>query len=139
MGDKVVLVAVMNERRKAQRKRTDHFFGVYHRETDEFIGKLFDMSTKGMMLHAVLPMELNTVYEFRIDLPKFVAGKRHLSFDAECVRCTERDSPKKICEIGFKITDIEFEELETIQYLLNDALFQDAEEQPRVTLAEKLT
>lgn len=128
----------MDERRKSQRKQTDQFFGVYHRETEEFIGRLIDMSTKGMLIHAVHEMESDIVYEFRVDLPKSIAGKRHLSFDAECIRCNKSDSSKDNFDIGFKITNIEFEELETIQYLLNDALFHESDEQPRVTLAKKV-
>ena len=129
----------MDERRKGPRKQTDHFFGVYHRETDEFIGKLIDLSTKGMMIQAVLNMDVSSIYEFRIDLPKAVAGKRYLGFDAECVWCRENTSSNGNYDIGFKITEIEFKEIETIQYLLNDALFHDSEERPRLTLAKKLT
>jgi hypothetical protein len=128
----------MDDRRKAQRKQTDQFFGVYNRETDEFIGRLVDMSTKGMLIHALSPMEVDVDYEFRIDLPKSIAGKRCLSFDAECIRCVESKTTKQNFDIGFKIINIEFEELQTIQYLLSDALFRETEEQPRVTLSKKL-
>jgi len=34
---------------------------------------------------------------------------------------------------------MKFEEIETIQYLLNNALFHDSEQQPRLTLAKKFT
>ncbi len=129
----------MEERRKDPRKQTDHFFGVYHRETSEFIGKLIDLSTKGMMIQAVLSMEAGGIYEFRIDLPKSVAGKRFLSFDAECIWCRESTSSKENYDIGFQITDMKFKEIETIQYLLNDTLFHDSGQQPRLTLSKKLT
>lgn len=129
----------MEERRKDPRKQTDHFFGVYNRETGEFIGKLIDLSTKGMMIQAVLNMEAASIYEFRIDLPKSVAGKRFLSFDAECVWCRESTSSKDNYDIGFEITDMKFKEIETIQYLLNDTLFHDSGQQPRLTLSKKST
>lgn len=128
----------MNERRKVPRKETDQFFGVYDRETDEFIGRLVDMSTKGMKIHSVRPLEIETVYEFRIDLPKSIAGQRHLCFDGKCMRCNVSESAKDNYEAGFQITNIEFEELETIQYLLHDALFREMNERPRVTLSKKL-
>ncbi len=128
----------MDERRKDPRKQTDHFFGVYHRETGEFIGKLIDLSTKGMMIQAVLCMETGGIYEFRIDLPKSVAGKRFLSFDAECAWCRESTSSKENYDIGFQITEMKFKEIETIQYLLNDTLFHDSVQQPRLTLSKKL-
>ena len=129
----------MDERRKIPRKQTDQFFGVFDRETDEFIGKLIDLSIKGTKLQAVLSMDTGSVYEFRIDLPRPVAGKRFLSFDAECVWCRESTSSKDNYDIGFEITEVMPEEIETIQDLLKDALFHDSQEQPRLTLAKKLT
>ena len=127
----------MDERRKDTRKQTDHFFGVFHRETGEFIGKLIDLSTRGMMLQAVINMDAGSIYEFRIDLPKTIAGKRFLSFDAECVWCRESKSSKDNYDVGFQITEMNFNEIETIQYLLNGALFHDSGQQPRLTLAKK--
>ena len=129
----------MDEKRKAQRKRTDKYFAVYNRETDEFFGKLIDVSTNGMMILAVLNMDVNSIYEFRIDFPKPLAGKRYLAFDAECVWCRESKSSKRNYDVGFQITEIEFKEIETIQYLLNDALFHDSIKQQRMTLAKKST
>ena len=78
-----------------------------------------------------------TIYDFRIDLPESFAGKKQLTFDAECVWCCESTSSISKYIAGFQITDIDFEEIEAIQYLLNSDLFQDPEEQPRVTLIEK--
>jgi len=129
----------MDEKRKTQRKQTDHFFGVFHRGTDAFIGKLIDLSTNGMMIQAVQYMDVSSIYEFRVDLPSPVAGKRHLAFDTECVWCHESKSSKGNYDVGFQIAEIQIEEIETIQYLLNDALFHDSKEQPRMTLAKKST
>ncbi len=127
----------MEERRKVQRKQTDNFFGVYHRETDEYLGRLSDMSTKGILILAVRAMNVKSIYEFRIDLPKPIAGKNCLIFSAECVWCQESTSSSKGCDAGFQIKDINFEDIKTIQYLLNDPIFFKSEDQPRVTLLEK--
>ena len=127
----------MDDRRKTQRKQTKNFFGVYHRETDEYIGRLFDLSTHGLLILTKHTIHVNTVYEFRVDLPKPIAGKSCLTFSAECVWCRESTSSTKEYDAGFRIVDINFEEIKTIQYLLNDPLFLDADEQPRITLIEK--
>ncbi|MCH9025259.1 MAG: PilZ domain-containing protein [candidate division Zixibacteria bacterium] len=129
----------MDERRKITRKQTDQFFGVFDRETGDFIGKLIDLSTKGTMLQSVLSMEPGSIYEFKIDFPEPVAGKRSLSFDGECIWCRKSTSSKVNYDVGFEITEMELEEIETIQYLLNDSLFHDSAQQPRLTLAKKLT
>jgi hypothetical protein len=92
-----------------------------------------------MMIQAVQNLDVKNIYEFRIDLPKPIAGKRYLTFDAECVWCHESTKSNGNYDIGFQITEMKFEEIETIQYLLNDALFHDPEKQPRLTLAKKLT
>lgn len=128
---------MVEERRKAERKQTDNFFGVYHRETNEYLGRLFDMSTKGILILAVRAMNVNSTYEFRIDLPKPIAGKSCLIFNAECVWCRESTSSSKGWDAGFHINDINFEDIKTIQYLLNDPLFLNSQDQPRVTLIEK--
>ena len=128
----------MKERRKAPRKQTDDFFGIYNRETDEFIGKLLDLSTKGMMISALDSMETKTTYEIKIIFPKPIEGKNMLTFDAECVWCCENHDPNKKYNVGFHITDINPKDVETIKNLLNNALFYD-EEQPRMTLAKKST
>lgn len=128
----------MDERRKASRKQTDHFFGIYHRETDEFIGKLLDLSTNGMMISALCSMIPKTMYEIRIVFPKPIEGNNMLTFDAECVWCCESTSSNKKYNAGFYFTEIFLKDVETIENLLNDALFYD-KELPRMTLAKKST
>ena len=129
----------MKNKRKAQRKKTNEFIEIHDKETDEFIGKLLDLSTKGMMILAMCSMITQTIYEIRIDLPKPIEGKHNLTFDAECVWCHESASSKKTYNAGFQITEIESEEIKTLQILLDDSLIFDAEEQPRLTLAKKST
>lgn len=118
----------MKERRRAQRKKTNEFFGIYDRETDEFIGKLLYMSTLGIMISAVRSMIPETIYEFRIVLPKPIEELKHFTVDAQCVWCRPSASSNKRYDAGFHFTGINFEEIEAINYLLNDALFYDEEE-----------
>ena len=127
----------MKNKRKAPRKKTNEFIEIHDKETDEFIGKLLDLSTKGMMILAMRSMITQTIYEIRIDLPKPIEGKHNLTFDAECVWCHESASLKETYNAGFQITEIESEEIKTLQILLDDSLIFDAEEQPRLTLAKK--
>ena len=127
----------MDEKRKAQRKQTVAFLGVYHRETEEFLGRLIDMSVNGIMIRAVQNMDVNSIYEFRIDLPTPIAGRHFLIFDAECVWCRDSAKSKNRYDVGFKIINIKFNEIETIQNLLYDPIFLDSNEQLRLTLAKK--
>ena len=129
----------MKNKRKAQRKKTKEFIEIHDRETDEFIGKLLDLSTKGLMILAMRSMITQTIYEIRIDLPKPIEAKHYLTFDAECVWCHESASSKKTYNAGFQITEIESDEMQTLRYLLYDSLFHDTEEQPLLTLAKKST
>ena len=127
----------MKEKRKAPRKQTNEFFGIYHRETDEFIGKLIDLSIMGMKIQAVQEMDVGCIYDFRIDLPKPISGHFNLAFHTECVWCHEITSSKGEYEIGFQIKEKLFEKIETIQHLLDNELFHDSKEQLRLTLAKK--
>ena len=83
-------------------------------------------------------MIAKTIYEIRIVFPKPIKGKNKLTFDAECLWCCESTSSNKKYNAGFQFADIYPEDVETIRYLLNDALFYD-KELPRMTLAKKST
>lgn len=132
-------MASMDERRKDQRKQTEHFLGVYHRETEEFIGRLVDLSVTGMMIRAVQNIDVNCLYEFRIVLPTFVGGRDYLELDAMCVWLIHSTKSFGKLDVGFMFTEISPEEAGSIQLLLKDALFKDSEEQPRLTLTKKST
>jgi len=127
----------MRKKRTAERKRASHFFGVYHRKTDKYIGKLVDMSTRGMKVLSKKPIQTHTIYEFRIELPKAVAGYNEIYFDAQCVWSAGSSEENEQYDSGFQITGIDFDQIEAIQYLLSDDLFTDPDIQPRFTLEEK--
>lgn len=127
----------MDERRKSPRRRTEHFFGVYDCYSSDYVGKLIDLSIMGLLLRAERLMKIDGIYEFRVELPKPIAKKTELVFDAKCIWCLDSTHLDGKYDAGFNITNISFEEIETIQYLLDDALFQDAKQQPRITLTRK--
>lgn len=129
----------MDERRKSERKQTQHFFGLYDQDTGDYVGKLVDLSIKGMMVRAEQLMDTDCIYEFRIELPKPIARKTELLFDAKCMWCVESTHLDGKYDAGFEISDIKFEEIETIQYLLNDSLFQNEDEIPRISVAKKIS
>jgi len=109
----------MDKKRKAQSKQTEHFLEVYHRETEEFLGRLIDLSEKGMMIRAVQNMDVKSIYKFRIDLPTVVARRQFLELDAECVWSSKSTESSGSFDVGFKFTYLNIEVVETIQYLLN--------------------
>lgn len=127
----------MRTKRTAERKRACQFFGVYHRRTARYIGKLLDLSIKGLKVLAKKPIEVHTLFEFRIELPRPIVGHNEVSFDAQCVWCAGSTEDVDQYEAGFQITKIDFNQIEAIQYLLTDDLFTDPDVQPRVTLMEK--
>ena len=92
----------MKEKRKAQRKQTNEFFGIYHKETDEFIGKLLDLSIMGMKIQAVQDLDDGSMYEFRIDLPMPIAGRHYLAFDPDTpgrvviLHCLSSERPQSV-------------------------------------------
>lgn len=132
-------MASMNERRKAQRKTTNELFGIYNMETGKFIGKLIDLSIMGIKIQAAQNMDVGSIYKFKIDLPKPIAEKHYLAFEAKCVWCREDSSSNGHFDIGFQISEMIFDKIEIIQSLLDDALFYDSKEQLRIALAEKST
>lgn len=129
----------MKERRRVPRKQTDNFFGIYHRETNEFIGRLLDLSILGMKIQAVKEMDVGCIYDFRIDLPMLMEGMHYVAFQTECVWCHECNTSKREYDIGFQIEVELFEKIDTIKNILENELFHNSKDQPRLTLGKTST
>ena len=128
----------MREQRKLERRDTVAFLAVYDRKTEMFIGRLIDMTTKGMKIKSATAIELDSTFMIRIDLPVSTKVSKIITFKAKCVwtnECSDSDA----YDCGFQIQDITPKELENINSLINSPLFEDANERVRVTIDKIIT
>jgi len=92
----------MEDRRKTARIRLTNDIGVFDTQTKTRIGKLVDISTEGIMLASGNPMEINTVYEFRVPMPISIYGKNEIICNAVCLWCNKTNSPSGY-QAGFQL------------------------------------
>ncbi|MCH9031241.1 MAG: PilZ domain-containing protein [candidate division Zixibacteria bacterium] len=128
----------MKEQRKLERRNTDAFLAVYDRNTEMFIGRLIDMTTKGMKIKSATAIELDSTFQIRIDLPVDLKLSKIIRFKAKCV-WTKECSDSDAYDSGLEVQDITPKELENISSLINSPLFKDANERVRVTIGKITT
>lgn len=125
----------MKEQRKLERRNTDAFLAVYDRNTEMFIGRLIDMTTKGLKIKSASAIELNSTFLIRIDLPIDPMVSKTITFKAKCVwtnECSDSDA----FDSGLEVQKITPKEIENIYSLINSPLFMNANERVRVTIGK---
>jgi len=80
----------MLERRKAKRRNSVYYLEVFEEETKNFTGRLINITKAGMMLESQKPIEVKKGYRLSMQLPKSLARKPKITFDAKSVRCKKR-------------------------------------------------
>lgn len=125
----------MRETRKLKRKQTYTFLGVYDRNTNQFVGRLVDMTKEGVKLRSMAAMETNAVFQFRLDLPFDINGSKEIVFNARSIWCNKCSDSGQY-NIGFQVQDVPQTEVARIDLLLQGSLFEDADERIHVTLSK---
>lgn len=128
----------MAESRKHKRQHTDTLFCVYDRNDDQFIGCLVDMTVEGVKLRAMAPMEINVIFQFRMDLPAEIGGSAEISFDAESIWCKECVDSHEY-QVGFQMQNVPESEIKRIEQLINSPLFKEADAVVHITVGKKTT
>lgn len=125
----------MQEQRKLERQKTDAFLAVYDRNTEMFIGRLIDLTTKGMKIKSAAVIELDSVFQIRIDLPVGSKSSKVITFKAKCA-WTNKCADSNAYDCGLQMQDITRKEIQNINSLLDSPLFKDASERIRVTIGK---
>lgn len=125
----------MKEQRKLERRDTVAFLAVYDRNTEMFIGRLIDLTTKGMKIKSATAIELHSTFLIRIDLPVDPMVSKTITFKARCVWTKECDDSDAF-DSGLEVKEITPKELENISSLIGSPLFKDANERVRVTIGK---
>lgn len=94
----------MKDARRRPRDVVDKFLPVHHRETEELIGYLTDVTVDGGMLETVDPVG-EEFFPLRIELADEINGSRHIDVDARCV-WTRKDRNAIFHNSGFEFQDI---------------------------------
>ncbi len=114
----------MLEKRKIKRKHLIYYLRVFDANTDQVIGHLVDITTGGFMLMSEKPIEKDTVYKLKIDLPEEIFGNKQITFEAKSARC-EKDINPDFYNIGFLFININPNYFLTISQLVDQFGFEE--------------
>jgi hypothetical protein len=89
-------VATLEKQQKI-RRQASHSLSVYDSTTGWPMGKILDMSARGMKLTSREPLKVRQVYYCRLPLAKKIDGCHEVHFDAECRWCRESEDAKSYC------------------------------------------
>ncbi|MDN5871133.1 MAG: PilZ domain-containing protein [Nitrococcus sp.] len=94
----------MKDARRRPRDVVDKFLPVFHRETEELIGYLTDVTIDGGMLETTDPSE-EKFFPLRIELAEEISGSRYIDVDARSV-WTRKDRNAVFHNSGFEFQNI---------------------------------
>lgn len=113
------------ERRKFKRRYLMYYARVFDKRTGRVIGYVVDLTQEGLMLISEEPVEPNTRFRLRMDLPEDLSEKKFLDFEAESRWC-KKDMDPNFYAIGFHMEETAPEVLETIHTMIAAYGFRDA-------------
>ena len=105
------------EKRKFDRKQLYYYLKVNHDQTHTLAGYLGDISTQGLMLFSKESFELDTVFNFRINLDEDFGMDENFMFEARSLWC-EKDANPEYFIIGFKFIDLGQACIDIVKYLI---------------------
>lgn len=106
----------MKNRRRYKRANLIYYLAVFDRNTDNLIGYVGNVSSGGAMILSEEPLEINTVYQLKIELLSVLHKSKKIELDAKCVR-SEPDSNLDFYNCGFEFLKIDLEDIEKLRKL----------------------
>lgn len=118
----------MSNSRKHNRRKTSDYFIAENATTGEVVGRILDMSSDGIRLMTMEPVEASRRFKGVIKLQKPIDGCHEIRFEAECRWCLENERAGWY-EAGFKFCDITLETVSVIRQLLKDWVVSESQRQ----------
>ena len=109
----------IEDRRAEKRRSLTYYLTIYDRTTDRVLGKLVDISTKGIMVTSDHPLPVGRVFQMRMVLPPEFTDRKYLVFDGRSIWCRE-DLVNGQCGTGFRLIDATARERDLIRRLIEE-------------------
>jgi PilZ domain-containing protein len=108
----------MDERRSLPRKYLVIYSRVFDRKTGSVIGYLSDLTPEGAMIIGEQPVEPQSKYMLRVDLPEAaIFSQRHIDLEAEAMWC-KPDIDPNFYSTGFHFTNPSPENIIVIEQMI---------------------
>ncbi|RFA26978.1 hypothetical protein CAI21_15550 [Alkalilimnicola ehrlichii] len=106
------------EERKVQREIVNRYLKVFDENDNRFIGYLVDITPMGAMLQSNDPIEPNTPYRLRVELPEKIDGRRHITVEARSV-WDKKETNALFYHTGFEFESSDKAEEVRIRHLMD--------------------
>jgi hypothetical protein len=113
-----------DDRRKFRRRYIMYYSRVFDRRTGRVIGYIVDLTPEGAMIISEEPIEPQTVFQLRMDLPEDLSERGYIYFEARSVWC-ERDVDPNFWDIGVQLTTIEPGDVTILERMIAEYGFRD--------------
>lgn len=114
----------MGKNDRAPRKQSMYYLKTYDRTNDQLIGHVVDLTTEGVMLLSENPIEPDTAFRLRVELPETIRGRTDITFDAESIWC-KKDVNPDFYDTGFRLLTVSREDVALIEVLIQTYSFQN--------------
>lgn len=114
----------MREKRKLKRRHLIYYLRVYNGKSKNPLGFMADIHEKGIMLVSDDPIEKDTVYHLKMELPQEIGRKTHIEFSAKSLWCKQGIN-SDFYESGFSFEKIDQESISTIDNVIRFFGFKD--------------
>ncbi|MBU0731087.1 MAG: PilZ domain-containing protein [Proteobacteria bacterium] len=91
------------EDRGLKRRHLIFYLEVYDENTNELLGHVVDLTTRGIKLVSKLPIPVGSVHKLRMELPEGYFEEKTLHFEAKCLWSTNDVNPD-FFDAGFELT-----------------------------------
>jgi hypothetical protein len=108
------------EKRSSIRRQIVYNLKIYDNKTNRLLGFLEDISSEGLMMVKMEPMEIGAVMELNMDLLERIHPDKHMSFNAKVLWC-KKDVNHEFYEIGCKFQDLKVTQILVIEQLIKDS------------------
>lgn len=126
----------MGTGRRLKRRVTDAFLTVSDRNTGKALGHLVDLTVEGLKLRGDSPIEVDAIFQLRLDLPSDMTRSNKIMIDVKCV-WSEKSENGEAYFSGFMMNFVSPMDLEKIEKILESPLFKYANERVKVSLSKK--
>lgn len=116
--------ALDDNKRKLKRRHLIYYLRVFQRGNNALIGHMVDVTREGIMIMSEEPIEADKDFEFRMDLPAEIWGKKFIDFDARSLWC-RKDANPDFYNTGFTMLKIAPADMTAIDRLVSQYGFQD--------------
>ena len=115
---------MMGQERQMKRRHLIYYLRVMDCETDQLVGFLVDISTKGLMVMSEQPIPLGKNFHLKILRATDTDEIQYLFFDAKSRWC-DRSLNSDFYDTGFELTNVGVDDFAEIEGIIDELGFKD--------------